>query len=85
LAGRGRDDLNRNAVDGVVYTDDGTTLYVHILPKPAWIHLRPGRAYVLAFADKKDLATLAAHRELLKEAGLLLHDDIDDVIHWLDG
>jgi hypothetical protein len=85
LRARGRDDLAGDALDRVSYTDDGTTLYIHVLPKPSWPYRRPGQAYVLAFADKDQLRTLAQHRELLRDAWLLLHDEIDDLIRWFDG
>lgn len=85
LHARGRDELAREALDGVRYTDDGTTLYVHIFAKPSWSRVRPGQAYVLAFADRAELGSLAAHRALLREAWLLLHDEIDDIIRWFDG
>jgi len=81
----GRTDLSRNALERVAYTDDGTTLYVHVLPKPAWSLLRAGRAYVLAFADKQQLRTIAEHRQLLQDALLLMYDEIGDIIRWFDG
>ena len=85
LSEHGREDLIRDAAGRVAYTDDGTTLYVHILPEATWDRLRPGQAYVLAFANKSDLPKLSDHRQLLREARLLLYDDIDDIIRWLDG
>jgi hypothetical protein len=85
LSSRGREDLARDALDGVRDTDDGTTLYVHIYPKSSWPRRRPGQAYVLAFADKDYLRTLSRYRDLLHEARLLLQDDIDDIVRWFDG
>ena len=85
LRGRGRDDLALEALGEVTYTDDGSTLYVHILPNPAWPHRRAGQAYALAYADYAQVATLEQHREFLREAWLLLHDEIDDIIRWFDG
>jgi hypothetical protein len=85
LRERGRSDLERDALDHIAYTDDGATLYVHVLPKASWSHRKPGQAYVLAFADKDRLRTLARHRDLLHEAWLLLHDEIDDLVRWFDG
>jgi len=85
LAARGRHDLGRDALDRVVFTDDGSTLYVHVLPKPSWPLRRPGQAYVLAYADKTELRSLADYRALLREAWLLLHDEIEDIIRWFEG
>lgn len=85
LRARGRDDLARDALDGVRYTDDGSTIYVHVFAKPSWPKRRPGQAYVLAFADHADLRSLAGFRELLHEAWLQLHDEIGDLTWWLEG
>jgi hypothetical protein len=85
LVERRRADLSEEALDRVGFTDDGTTIYVHVLPKTSWKRLSPGRAYVLAFADKVDLTTLADVRAMLCDARLLAHDDIDDIIRWFDG
>jgi hypothetical protein len=85
LAGRGRVDLGDAALDRVAFTDDGSTIYVHVLPKPSWPHRRAGQAYVLAYAEKRDLCTLADWRALLGEAWLLLHDEADDLVRWFDG
>lgn len=85
LRERGRDDLADRAFDAVHYTDDGTTLYVHIFARPSWPQRRPGQAYALAFADHTQLSTLADHRELLREAGLLLEDEIADIEGWFEG
>lgn len=72
------------AFDRIAYTDDGSTLYVHILPKVEWWPDRRGRAYALAFADHWQLTTLASYRALLREAWLLLHDEVDDIVRWFD-
>ncbi len=40
LAALGRDELMERAVGGIALTDDGETVYVHLLPKEGW----PGRA-----------------------------------------
>jgi hypothetical protein len=85
LAESGRSDLSKSALDRVGFTDDGTTLYVHILPKAGWKRLGTGRAYVLAFAGKDDLASLAEMRLLLREASMRQYDDIDAIIRWFDG
>ena len=82
---RGRLDLAGSALDRVAFTDDGSTIYVHVLPKPSWPRRRAGQAYVLAYAEKRDLCTLADWRALLGEAWLLLHDEADDLVRWFDG
>jgi len=85
LAGRDRRDLAREALDRVAFTDDGSTLYVHVLAKASWPRRHPGQAYVLAYADKTELRSLADYRALLREAWLLLYDEIDDIIRWFQG
>ena len=85
LSARGRSDLASNAFGHIAYTDDGTTIYVHVLARPDWPLRRPGQAFVLASADKRDLQHRAQFRDLLHEAWLRLQDDIDRVIRWFDG
>jgi hypothetical protein len=85
LRAHGRADLVERALGDVAYTDDGATLYVHILARPSWPHRNPGQAYALAYADYDQVANLAQHREFLREAWLLLHDEIADIIRWFDG
>jgi hypothetical protein len=85
LRTRGRRDLAEQALSRVAYTDDGSTIYVHIFARPEWPRLRPGQAYVLAFADKRDLQCLRQYRDLLRDAWLQLEDEIEDIIRWLDG
>jgi hypothetical protein len=72
-------------LERVGWTDDGSTLYVHIFARPEWRRVRPGAAFVLATADHVDLRTLADMRKLLEEARLYLHDETDRVLRWLDG
>ena len=69
----------------VGWTDDGSTLYVHIFARPAWQRIRRGDGFDLAAADHADLHTLADMRALLEEARLYLHDETDRVLRWLDG
>jgi hypothetical protein len=85
LRDRGRSDLERLALDRVGFTDDGTSLYVHVLAKASWPHRRPGQAYVLAFAEKVNLTRLSDMRALLHDAGLQLEDEVEDIIRWFDG
>ena len=81
----GRDDLVTHALDGVRFTDDGGTIYVHVMARPDWAPVRPGDALVLANADYPDLQTCAAWREFLEEARLYLHDEFNRVVRWFDG
>jgi hypothetical protein len=84
LSARSRSDLATTAVGRVAFTDDGSTLYVHLLPRPEWIGERSGQAFVLAAADKDELPRLSGMRALVHEAELLLHDEIDHIVRWLD-
>jgi hypothetical protein len=72
-------------LDRVGWTDDGGTLYVHIFACEDWRHIRPGDAFVLANADYPELRTCAGMRELIEEARLYLHDEIDKVLRWFEG
>jgi len=73
------------ALERVGWTDDGGTLYVHVFGDPESSRVRPGDVLVLATADKRDLIGCAAMREVLEEARLYLHDEIERVLRWLDG
>ena len=72
-------------LDRVGWTDDGGTVYVHIFAREDWPDIRPGDAFVLANADYPDLRTCAGMRELLEEARLYLHDEVDKVLRWFEG
>jgi hypothetical protein len=85
LTAAGRPELAQDALDGVRLTDDGGTVYVHIFMRSDWRHYRPGDAYPLAFADHPDLGSLARWRALFQEARLLLGDDFERIVRWLDG
>jgi hypothetical protein len=85
LVAAGRDDLALRALDGVRFTDDGSTVYVHIFKQPSWHSYRPGDAYPLAFVDHPDLRRLSDWRAFLHEARLLLNDDFGRILAWLDG
>lgn len=85
LRAAGRAELAERALDGVRFTDDGGTVYVHIFMRPDWPLFREGDAYPLAFADHPDLRTLAQWRSFLDEARLLLRDDFGRIVAWLDG
>ncbi len=81
----GRHDLAEQALAGVRFTDDGSTIYIHVFAKPAWSRVRPGDALVLAHADHDELRTCAQWRAFLEEARLYLHDELPRVIRWLEG
>jgi hypothetical protein len=84
LAGAGRADLAQQAVGAVAFTDDGSTLYVHVLPHPDWTRVARGRAFVLAWGDYEIQPTLALQKALVREARISLRDNIDAIIRWLD-
>ena len=79
-----RPDLE-HGLERVGWTDDGGTVYVHVFAREEWTAVRPGDALVLANADYADLRTCGAMRDLLEEARLYLHDEIEKVLRWLDG
>ena len=81
----GRADLHEQALDGVRFTDDGGTIYIHVMARPDWAHVREGDALVLANADYPDLRTCAQWREFMEEARLYLHDELGRVVRWLEG
>ncbi|MBI1886188.1 MAG: hypothetical protein HYS09_07760 [Chloroflexi bacterium] len=86
LARRGRGELMAQAVQHIALTDDGSTIYVHLLPGAGSARL-PGRAYVLAWRDYAEdpLQRLDCFRWLMGEAKLAIHDNADDIIRWLEG
>lgn len=81
----GRPDLAEQALAGVRFTDDGTTIYVHVFARPDWPAVRAGDALVLANADYPELRTCAEWRQFLEEARLYLHDEFARVVRWLEG
>ncbi|MFN8558794.1 MAG: hypothetical protein U0531_16135 [Dehalococcoidia bacterium] len=81
----GMADLAEQALAGVRFTDDGGTIYVHVLARPGWAPVREGDALVLANADYPDLRTLDQWRGFLEEARLYLHDELGRVVRWLNG
>src|SRR5262245_5632868 len=83
LHGRGLYSLDRDALDGVRLTDDGSTIYMHVFMRPSWHRYREGDAYPLAFGERSDLRSLAAWRAFLREARLSLDDDFDRIVRWL--
>ncbi len=85
LTSAGRDDLLEAGIIGL--TDDGGTIYVHLLPRPGWPHKAQGRAYVLAWEDYAPAGSDAmyCYRWLVSEARRSLRENISDVILWLEG
>ena len=85
LTERGREDLLE--AGDIRLTDDGETVYVHLLPRPGWPHRAQGRAYVLSYEDYAPAGSdrMYCYRWLVKEARTSLRDNIDGVIRWLEG
>jgi hypothetical protein len=87
LTQRGRPELAEAAVGAVTFTDDGGTIYVHILPKEGWPHRAQGRAFVLAWEDYVPGGSSAMHcyRWLIGEARTSLRENADEIARWLEG
>jgi len=87
LVDSGREDLADSAVGAIAFTDDGGTIYVHLLPKESWPHRAPGRAYVLAWEDYVPDGSDSMHcyRWLIGEAQASIRENVDAIAHWLEG
>src|SRR3972149_8216636 len=87
LSERGRGDLVHDAVGAVTLTDDGGTIYVHLLPREGWPHRAQGRAFVLAWEDYApgDSERLYCYRWLISEARASLRDNVDMIARWVAG
>jgi len=87
LQERGRDELMESAVGAIGLTDDGGTIYVHLLPKEGWPHRARGRAFVLAWEDyaPEGFGRMYCYRWLINEARTSLHDNADMIVRWLEG
>jgi hypothetical protein len=85
LSEGGRDDLLDAGT--IRLTDDGGTIYVHLLPRPGWPHKAQGRAYVLAWEDyaPPDSDAMYCYRWLMGEARRSLRENAGDIIRWLEG
>ncbi|MEX0683125.1 MAG: hypothetical protein WD904_12170 [Dehalococcoidia bacterium] len=72
---------------GIELTDDGASVYVHLLPSEGWPNRAQGRAWVLAWEDyaPKGYDAMYCYRWLITEARTSLRENIGEVIHWLDG
>jgi len=71
----------------IALTDDGGTIYVHLLPQPGWPHKAQGLAYVLAWEDYAPPGSDVqyCYRWLIGEARTSLRENVGDVIRWLEG
>ena len=80
----GRRDL-AEAAGRVTFTDDGSTIYLHLFPRTDWPHKHPGQAFVLAWADYEDIEGLAGFRELVRSGRLAIRDNGEQIARWLEG
>ncbi len=87
LAARGREDLMERAVGSICLTDDGGTIYVHLLPRRGWPHRAEGRAFVLAWEDYAPPGSgrLSCYRWLIGEARRSMRENADKIVRWLEG
>ena len=85
LARLGRGDLAEAAAGRVTFTDDGSTIYLHLFPREGWPHKHPGQAFVLAWADYEDICGLAGFRELVRLGRLAIRDNGEQIARWLEG
>ncbi len=85
LAACGRDDLVEAAT--VRLTDDGGTIYVHLLPRPGWPHRAQGRAFVLAWEDYAPAGSdrMYCYRWLIGEARRSMRENVEKIARWLEG
>ena len=87
LASIGRTDLMERAVGSIELTDDGETVYVHLLPKQGWRGRSQGRAYVLAWEDyaPKGSDRMYCYRWLVGEAKRSIGENGEKIVRWLEG
>ena len=87
LTERGQDELAANAVGAVTFTDDGGTIYVHLLPKEGWPNRAQGRAFVLAWEDyaPEGSGRMHCYRWLVREARTSIQENADMIARWLLG
>jgi hypothetical protein len=83
----GREELAEVAVGSVGFTDDGGTIYVHLLPRESWPHRAQGRAFVLAWEDyaPDGSGRMHCYRWLVNEARTSLRENSEKVARWLEG
>lgn len=87
LAAFGRADLIERAVGSIELTDDGETVYVHLLPKQGWPGRAQGRAYVLAWEDyaPEGSERMYCYRWLVGEAKRSIGENGEKIVRWLEG
>jgi len=87
LAGLGRDELMESAVGSIELTDDGETIYVHLLPKEGWTGIAQGRAFVLAWEDyaPEGSGRMYCYRWLMGEAKRSIGENAGKIVRWLEG
>lgn len=85
LIAQGREDLQE--AGEIRLTDDGGTVYVHLLPRPGWPLRAQGRAYVLAWEDyvPEGGDVMYCYRWLIGEARRSLHENAAEIVRWLEG
>jgi len=81
----GREDLLE--AGKIELTDDGGTVYVHLLPRPGWPLKAQGRAYVLAWEDyaPEGSDVMYCYRWLIGEARRSMRENAGDMVRWLEG
>ena len=87
LINSGWEELAESAVGAIAFTDDGGTIYVHVLPKESWPNRARGRAYVLAWEDYTPEGSdcMYCYRWLIREARASLWENVDAIARWLEG
>jgi hypothetical protein len=87
LGALGRQDLADRAVGSVELTDDGETVYVHLMPKAGWPGRAQGRAYVLAWEDyaPEGSSRMYCYRWLVGEARRSIGENGEMIARWLEG
>ncbi len=87
LQEKGHGALAEKALGAVALTDDGETLYVHVLPKEGWPGRAQGRAYVLAWEDyaPRGSSRMYCYRWLVREARAAMRENVDQIARWLEG
>jgi hypothetical protein len=85
LSEEGREDLLE--AGKIELTDDGGTIYVHLMPRPGWPLKAQGRAYVLAYEDYAPPGSgiMYCYRWLMGEARRSMRENRGDMIRWLEG
>ena len=87
LVDGGRPELADRAVGAITLTDDGGTIYVHLLPKEGWPNRAQGRAYVLAWEDytPRGSSAMYCYRWLINEARTSMRENFGAIARWLEG